>query len=76
LVEYVFISRHDISKWFSWDAWYKNFLVNQSCQKFRHIWLQYSELKSWLSAYCLSCWFKKSLLPSLQWCNHTEILRA
>jgi len=34
----------------------KNFLVNQSCQKLRHIWLQDSELKSWLSAYCLSCW--------------------
>jgi len=29
----------------------KNFLVNQSCQKSRHIWLQDSELKSWLSAY-------------------------
>jgi len=31
----------------------KNFLVNQSCQKFRHMWLQDSKLKSWLSAYCL-----------------------
>jgi len=28
--------------------------------KFRHIWLQDSELRSWPSAYCLSCWFKKS----------------
>jgi len=33
-------------------------------------------LKSWFSAYCLSCWFKKSLLRSLQWCNHTEILQT
>jgi len=33
----------------------ENLMVNQSCQKFRHIWLQDSRLKSWLSAYCLSC---------------------
>jgi len=46
----------------------KNFLVNQSCQTFRYIWLQDSELKSWLSAYCLSCWFTKSL--------HSETLLA
>jgi len=25
------------------------------------IWLQDSELKSWLSAYCLFCWSTKSL---------------
>jgi len=36
----------------------KNFLVIQSCQKFQHIWLEDWELKSWLSAYCLSYWFK------------------
>jgi len=29
----------------------KNFSVHQSCQTFRHIRLQDSELKSWLSAY-------------------------
>jgi len=40
--------------------------VNQSCQKLRHIWFQDSELKSWLSAYCLSCWSKESNLRSLQ----------
>jgi len=44
----------------------KNFLVNESCQNCRHIWLQELELKSWLSAYCLSCWFKKRLLRSSQ----------
>jgi len=33
----------------------KNFLANRSCKKFRHIWLQDSELKRWLGAYCLSC---------------------
>jgi len=33
----------------------KKFLANRSCKKFRHIWLQDSELKSWLGAYCLSC---------------------
>jgi len=54
----------------------KNFLVNQSCQKFRHVWLQDSELRSWLSAYCLSCRFKKSHLRSLQKCNHSETLWA
>jgi len=30
------------------------------------MWLQDSERRSWLSAYCLSCRFKKSLLRSLQ----------
>jgi len=43
----------------------EKFLVNQSCQKFRHIWLQDPELKSWLNACCLFCWFKKKLLRSL-----------
>jgi len=27
------------------NVWQKNLLVNQSCQKFRHMWLQDSELK-------------------------------
>jgi len=45
----------------------KNFLVNQSYQKFRHMWLQDPELKSCFSAYCLSRWVKKSLLRSLQY---------
>jgi len=47
--------RHDISKWFSyaskWQCLVKKFLINQSCQKFLHMWLQDSELKNWLSAY-------------------------
>jgi len=41
----------------------KNFLVNWSCQKFRHMYVvaRFSTYcKSWLSAYCLSCWFNKS----------------
>jgi len=33
----------------------KKFLVNRSYQEFRHMWLQDSELKRWLSTYCLSC---------------------
>jgi len=38
------------------------------------MWLQDSELKSWLSAYCLSYWFNKSLSRSLQQCIFSKIL--
>jgi len=77
LAEHVFIPRHDVSKCFSYSSKCiimsgKKFLANQSCQKFGHIWLQDSELKSWLNTCCLSFWLKKAFCEV---CNNAIIAK-
>ena len=84
LVEYVFIPRHDISQWFSYTSKYKvlisgkyflPFLVNQSYQKFRHIWLQDSELKGWLSTYSPTAYPADSRKVFCEVCNNAIIAK-